>query len=120
LYKGKKDKIRPANQQHTGGIKPEGRDNWKKLLLGLLCPENQKYPWLIPRFSDIERGSRLTPERIEKLKIEKDIMKEEREVLREVLFSREKGIAFDFTEKGVFKQEVEPPHVIPTIAHEPF
>jgi len=36
------------------------------------------------------------------------------------LFSREKGIAFDFTEKGVFKPEVEPTHVIPTIAHEPW
>jgi len=120
LYKCKKDKIRPANQQHTGGIKPEGSENWKKLLIGLPCPENKKYPWLIPKFSDIERGSRLTPERIEKLKIGKGIMKEEREFLMEVLFSKEKGIAFDFTEKGVFKQEVEPPHVIPTIAHEPW
>jgi len=120
LYKCKKDKIRPANQQHTGGIKSEGSENWKKLLIGLPCPENKKYPWLIPKFSDIERGSRLTPERIEKLKIGKGITKEEREVLIEVLFSREKGIAFDFTEKGVFKPEVEPPHVIPTIAHEPW
>jgi len=47
-------------------------------------------------------------------------MKEEREVLMDVLFSREKGIAFDLTEKGVFKPEVEPSHVIPTIAHEPW
>jgi len=62
----------------------------------------------------------LTPERIEKLKIGKGITKEAREVLMEVLFSREKGIAFDFTEKGVFMPEVDPPHVIPTIAHEPW
>jgi len=89
-------------------------------LIGLPCPENKKYPWLIPKFSDIERGSRLTPERIEKLKIGKGITKEEREVLMEVLFSREKGILFDFTEKGVFKPEVEPPHVIWTIAYEPW
>jgi len=119
VYKRKKDKIRPASQQHTGGIKPEGSENWKKLLIGLQYPENKKYLWLIPKFSDIERGSRLTPERIEKLKIRKGVKKEEREVLMEVLFSREKGIAFDFTEKGIFKPEVEPRHVIPTIAHEP-
>jgi len=88
-------------------------------LIGLPCTENKIYPWLIPKFLDIERESGLTPERIEKLQIEKGIMKEEREVLMEVMFSREKGITFDFTEKGVFKPEVEPPHVIPTIAHEP-
>jgi len=120
LYKRKKDKICPPNQQHTGGIKQEGSENWKKLLIGLPCPENKKYPWLIPKFSDIERGSRLTPERIKKLKIGKGIMKEEREVLMEVLVSREKGIAFDFSEKRVFKPEVEPQHVIPTIADEPW
>jgi len=88
-------------------------------LIGLPCPENKKYPWLITKFSDIVRGSRLTPERIEKLKRGKGIMKKEREVLMDVLFSREKGMAFDFPEKGVFKPEVEPPHVIATIAHEP-
>jgi len=120
LYKGKKHKICPANQQHTGGIKLEESENWKKLLIGLPCPENKKYPLLIPKFSDIERGSRLTPERIEKLKIGKGITKEEREVLMEVMFSRGKGIAFDFTEKAEFKPEVEPPHVIPTITHEPW
>jgi len=49
-----------------GGIKPEGSENWKKLLIGLPCPESKKYPWLIPKFSDIERGSRLTTKRIEK------------------------------------------------------
>jgi len=87
-------------------------------LIGLPCLENKKYPWLIPKFSDIERGSRLTLERIEKLKIGKSIMKEEQEVLMEVLFSREKGITFDCTKKGVIKPEVEPPHVIPTMAHE--
>jgi len=38
----------------------------------------------------------------------------------EVLFSREKGIAFDCSEKGVFKPEVEPLYVIPSIAHEPW
>jgi len=38
----------------------------------------------------------------------------------EVLFTREKGIAFDFSEKAVFKPEVEPPHVILTITHKPW
>jgi len=88
LYQNKKDKIRPANQQHTGGIKLEGSENWKKLLIGLPCLENKKYPWLIPKFSDIECVSRLTPEGIEELKVGKGITKEEGEVLMEVLFCR--------------------------------
>jgi len=38
----------------------------------------------------------------------------------EVLYNREAGIAFDFMEKGAFKLEVEPPHIIPTIQYEPW
>ena len=34
-----------------------------------------------------------------------------------MLFDREAGIAFDFTEKGCFSDDVEPPHVIPMISH---
>ena len=38
----------------------------------------------------------------------------------EVLYNREAGIGFDFTEKVVCKPEVEAPHIIPTIQHEPW
>jgi len=62
----------------------------------------------------------LTAERIAGLKIGTGITNQEREVLIEVLYNREAGIAFDFTEKGVFKPEVEPPHIIPTTQHEPW
>ena len=37
-----------------------------------------------------------------------------------MLFNREAGIAFDFIEKGRFSDDVEPPHVIPTILHTPW
>jgi len=36
------------------------------------------------------------------------------------LYNREARIAFDFMEKGVFKPEVEPLHIIPMIKHEPW
>ena len=64
------------------------------------------------------RERRLTPKRIEKLKIRQSLTSEERIVLREVLFNREAGIAFDFTEKGYFKPEVEPLHAIPMMQHD--
>jgi len=120
LYKRKKDKILPANQPHMGGLKPGGDEDWKIKLVGNPSPINIKYPWLIPKFSNILRGTRLTAECIAGLKIGTGITNQEREVLMEVLYNREAGIAFDFTEKGVFKPEVEPPHIIPTIQHEPW
>ena len=81
---------------------------------------NPKYLWLIPKFSDIVRGQRLTPDWLEKLKIREKITFVEREVLVEVLFNREAGIDYDFYEKGCFSPEIEPPHVIPTIDHTPW
>ena len=34
-----------------------------------------------------------------------------------MLFNREAGIAFDFTEKGHFSDDIEPPHDIPMVSH---
>ena len=51
------------------------------------------------------------------MKIHEKITLAEREVLVEVLFTREAGIAFDFSESGCFRPEIEPPHVMPTVDH---
>jgi len=110
----------PANQPYPVGLKPEGNEDWKIKLIGVPSPVNSKYTWLIPKFSTIARGTRLTTERIAGVKIGDQIMKQEKEVLMEVLCNREEGIAFDFIEKGVFKPEVEPPHIIPMIEHVPW
>jgi len=68
LYKQKKDKILPANPPHTGGLNTEGDEDWKIKLAGNPSPINIKYPWLIPKFSNIPSGTRLTAERIAGLK----------------------------------------------------
>ena len=107
------------NKQHMGGLKPEGSENWKKELHMDGPSKLAKYPWITPKFSNIAKGSRLTPKRIHKLKISNGITAEERKLLMEVLFNRGAQIAFDFMEKGNFKPEVEPLHVIPTILHKP-
>ena len=73
--------------------------------------------WLIPKFSHIERGLRLTEECIKKLKLGSDLSMEDHDVFLEVLFNHKAGIAFDFTEKGCFSYDVELLHVIPTISH---
>ena len=72
---------------------------------------------LVPKFSTIKRGERLTPERLAKLEMGKELRPAERKLLKEMLFNREAAIAFDSAEKGRFHDFIEPPHVIPTIPH---
>ena len=76
--------------------------------------------WLIPKFLDIKRGSRLTEECIKRLKVGSDLSVEEHNVFLEVLFNYESGIAFDFIEKGRFLDDVKPLHLIPTMLYIPW
>ena len=121
LYKNKKDKIRQVNRPHELGLKPEGVEKWEKIVVHKNSNKvNPKYPWLIPKFSDIVRGQRLKPERWQKLTIGEEITLAEREVLVEVLFNSEAGIVLDLCEQGYFRPEIEPPHTIPTADHTPW
>jgi hypothetical protein len=72
----------------------------------------------MPKFSAVPRGSRLTKERLAQMVVA-ELQPMEQKLLFEMLFKREVGIAFDFTEIGLFGSEVEPPHVIHTIPHDP-
>ena len=122
LYKKKADKVRPVSRPHKGGLRPGGKGNWhaEAISKGRYKPSGAYAGWIIPKFSDIERGSWLTEEHIKRLKVGSELSAEEHDIFREVLFNREAGIAFDFTEKGCFSDDVEPPHVIPTISHTPW
>ena len=123
LYKKKADKVQPVNQPHEGGLKPGGSSDWRAKAISKEQYQPGKYAgWLIPKFSGIKRGSRLTTERIKRFKVGSGagLTAEEYDVFLEVLFNREAGIAFDFTEKGYFIDDVEPPPAIPTIPHTPW
>src|SRR5204863_2671299 len=73
--------------------------------------------WLIPKFSDIEKGSRLTEERAAKLIIREELTSKERAMFLEMLYNREKALAFDFSHCGKIRSEVAPPEVIKTVEH---
>src|SRR5439155_24670072 len=73
--------------------------------------------WLILKFSDIVKGSRLTEERVTKLIVGKELTLQERAVFLEMLYNREKALAFDFSHCGKIRSEVAPPQVIKTIEH---
>jgi hypothetical protein len=75
-------------------------------------PVGEYSKWLIPKFSSIERGSRLTEERASQLIIGKELTKEEKALFIEMLYCREKVLAFDFSHCGKIRPEVAPPQVI--------
>ncbi len=64
--------------------------------------------WLIPKFSDIEEGSHLMLEHIEKLQIESDIIEQERDLFLMILFNQKVVLAWDFSYLGKVKPEVTP------------
>ena len=64
----------------------------------------------------VPRGSRLTPERLERMQIGGDFLSvAEKELFVGVLFDYEGAIAFDNSEMGKLKPEIEPPFVMHTV-----
>src|SRR5205085_1829997 len=121
LYKRKGVKVVPVDEGHAAGEKPAWEAGWRDRLL---AEEKErrldvgKYAGiLVPKFSTIKRGEQLTPERLPKLEMGKELRPAERELLTEMLFNREATIAFDSAEKGRFHDFIEPPYVIPRIPH---
>ena len=121
LSKKKADKIKPMDLPHPGGIKPGGALNWRTKAISQELYQLGKYAgWIIPKFSSIKKGTRLTSERLKKLKLGDGLSDEEKDVFYEMLYNREAAVAFDFKEKGYFNSEIEPPHVVLTIDHIPW
>ena len=72
---------------------------------------------LIPKFLDIQRGSRLTIEHTTKLIIRKELTLEERVVFIEMLYNKEKALVFNFLYCRKVCLEVALLQVIKTIKH---
>lgn len=127
-YKRKADKVLPVNKPDPTGAAPVGNGDWRLKVLKKYYSnqwsrvEEVKGEFqrsVIPKISGIARGSRLTPERVTRLKIGL-IKPKERELLMEVLYAREAALAWSFAEIGQVREEVCPPVVIRTVPHEPW
>jgi hypothetical protein len=95
-YKRVREKVKLVDLG-TGGDKPGGILDWvqKSKEKDVYHESSGTYSrWLIPKFSAINKGERLTPKRIEKLKIGASITPEEKDLLIEMLHNREKTLAF--------------------------
>jgi hypothetical protein len=107
MYKKKGKKVHPANVPLLGGVKPEG-------IVGAGSVSSEG-------LTVVPRGSRLTPDRLEKMQIGNGFLtKEEHQLFVDILFEFEGAIAFKDSEMGMLRDEIEPPIKIHTIPHEPW
>ena len=70
-----------------------------------------------PRYTQLARGARLKPERLERMLVG-DIKPNERQILEAMLFNREEALAWEFSEMGHVSRDVTPPLKIKTVPHE--
>ena len=124
VYKRKADKVLPVGEGVLDGTSPGGDRGWKLKRIeaekarGLLWPPRKFDHWLTPKFSDMPRGERLTNERAAKLVVGEELWPKERELFLEMLYNREKALAFDFSHCGRIHEDVAPPQEIRTIEHQ--
>ena len=118
-YKTKAKKVRPVDPSGTDGSKPGGCLDWFEKSKASDVPSRlgRYSDWITPKFSDIQKGSRLIEERIKDLIVGDSLWPKERELFLEVLYNREKALAFDFTDIGKVKPDVAPPQIIKTVEH---
>lgn len=118
-YKTKDKKVRPVDSGESDGSRPGGVTDWmeRSKATDVKHPPGPYDKWILRKFSGIQRGTRLTTERIEALTIGSGLTIQERDVLLEMLYNREAALAFDFSHCGKIRPDVAPPQVIRTIEH---
>jgi hypothetical protein len=107
MYKRKGKKVHPANISLPDGVKPGG-----SIDRGSVSSEG---------LTVVPCGSRLTLDRLAKMQIRNGFLtREERQLFENILFEFEGAIAFEDSEMGMLREEVEPLIKIHSIPHEPW
>jgi hypothetical protein len=121
-YKKKAQKVQPVDANDGTGDGPGGRRDWYKRSRARDTPQEHtgKYKeHLLLRIASFPRGSRLTPERLASLDCGKWLWpEEERAMFEEIIMNREGAIAFEWNEVSKIHEDVSPPILIKTIAHD--
>ena len=83
--------MQPVDLGLSDGSKPDGSDAWRvnaiKKEIPILDPTDKYTHWLIPKFTPIAKGARLTPERLAKMIIGDGMTAQEKDVLTEMLYN---------------------------------
>ncbi len=79
---------------------------------------NQFVEFLIFKFSELTKKTRLKSERIQRMQIKDELLKREKELLLEMLFNREIAFFWDFIEKDSIRSKITSLMKIRTMSHE--
>ena len=89
-YKRVAQKVKPVDSSQNDGSIPGGTFTWKKEAITkeqyIMHPSDKYDQWLIPQFSNLARGSRLTSERVAALRIGSHLTSAEKELVLEMLY----------------------------------
>src|SRR6204780_610957 len=120
MYKRKDKKVHPRNVALPDGIKPGGKVAGElETMTGELEIGDSKLR--VNSGLKVPHGSRLTPARLERMKIGVGFLSgPERKLFIDILYEFEGVIAFEDNEMGLVKPEIEPPVVIHTVPHKPW
>jgi hypothetical protein len=112
MYKRKHRKINPVNIPLPNGVNPGGGANFDT---SDSSSQKRKIGKIVPK------GSRLTSERLKKMKIGGGTLSTaEWQLFVDILFEFEGAIAFEGSEMGLLNPDIEPPVVIHTVPHVPW
>jgi hypothetical protein len=123
MYKRKARKVVPVNQPLPGGVNPGGGVNVgvDETKLGVKSEVSLDEIGPPKQGRVVSRGSRLTPERITKMKIGNGFLSDaEKQLFIDILYEYEGAVAFDDSEMGLLNPEIEPPVVMHTVPHVPW
>ena len=125
LYKQKADKMQLVNWFDSDGRVLEDSNKWQKEAITrenaaeMKSIQHEFNALIISKFLNIERGSCLTFEQIEKL-VTGNLQLKEKELFLWMLYNQEAALAFDYSEMDCLKEEVQPLMKIKTIEHTPW
>ena len=117
------NKVRPVDSALSDGSVPDGDPTWREKALAVAQTKmtfgSEWDELVVPRFTELVRGSRLTPDRLLALLSTVDgvLSDQEKEMFVHILFNREAALAWDFSECGRISPTVIPPQVIKTVPH---
>lgn len=123
MYKSKDKKVQPVHDSTVVPHAVEGRLDWQDRARKRQ-PPNLDQSWrqfqrfIENRTATFPIGERVTPERLEKMKIASWLLPREKAMLVEVFLCREAALSFDFPESGRIHPDVVPPVRINTVPHE--
>jgi beta-N-acetylglucosaminidase len=122
VYKRKNQKMKFSDICVSNDFKFDDDITWKENIIKkkkyFKNLTNQFFKFLIFKFFELTKKTRLKFERIQRMQIENELLKREKEFFLEMLFNREIAFFWDFIEKDSIRSKITSFMKIRTMFHE--